>query len=131
MLWDLIQQYQIGQLGQKIDRANDDIAVGSANVKAATRLNDKVDRLILLCQAMFELMQQTTGVTEEQLNAKVAEIHHREGLGGSLMTPKGTPCPKCGAIMSPQFGGCQFCGYRETPSAPALPSSTVDDPNTV
>lgn len=121
MLWDLIQQYQIGQLGQKIDRTNDDMAADAANVTAAVRLNDKVDRLMLLCQAMFELMQQTTGVTEAQLQAKLAEIHQREGLAGGLMTPKGKPCPRCGAIMPPQFGGCQFCGYRDVPSLAGSP----------
>lgn len=119
MLWDLIQQYQIGQLGQKINRTNDDIAADAANVHVAMRLNDKVDRLMLLCQAMFELMQQTSGVTEDQLNAKVAEIHQREGLGGGgLMSPKGKLCPKCGAVMSAEFGGCQFCGYRDASSTP-------------
>jgi len=117
MLWDLLQQYQIGQLDRRVDQIKDDVAEGEGTVRAARRLNDKVDQLALLCRAMFELMQQTSGVTEEQLKAKVLEIDLRDGQTDGRATPTPKRCPKCGAMISPQFGRCLFCGYRDDSSA--------------
>ena len=116
MLWDLLQQYQIGQLGQQVDQMRNDAAISEATVRTAARLNDKVDRLALLCQAMFELMQQTSGVTEAQFKAKIAEIDSRDGQADGRIMPKPKPCPKCGAMISPQFGRCLFCGYHDESS---------------
>jgi len=117
VLWDIFLQYQVGQLDEKLDRINEDIADGQANVRAAKRLNEKVDRLALLTCAMFELMQQATSVTEEQLKAKILEIDLRDGTADGRITPKAKKCPKCGATISPAFGRCLFCGYvDESPS---------------
>ncbi|HEX4565885.1 MAG TPA: hypothetical protein VH138_04600 [Vicinamibacterales bacterium] len=113
MLWDLLLQYQVGQLGDRLDRMSNDAATNEATVRTAGRLNDKVDRLALLCQAMFELMQQTSGVTEEQFKAKIAEIDIRDGQADGRITPKPKRCPKCGAMVSPRFGRCLFCNYHD------------------
>jgi hypothetical protein len=117
VLWDLFQHYQIGRLDQKLDRINEDVAAGEASVRAATQLNEKVDRLALLCRAMFELMQQTSGITEDQLKAKVVEIDLRDGQADGRVTPKPKQCPKCSAMISPHFGRCLFCGWRDESSA--------------
>lgn len=118
MLWDIFLQYQVGQLDQKLDRINEDIADGQANVRAAKRLDDRVARLTLLCCAMFELMQQASGVTEDQLKAKMLEIDLRDGQADGRITAKPMKCPKCGATMSPAFGRCLFCGYTDESSSP-------------
>jgi len=117
MLWDLFQQFQIGQLNQKIDREVDraeDVAVDSA-ARSVMDLEERVSRLALICRAMFELMEESApGLTEEKLSAKVTEIDLRDGVADGQMTPKGKPCPKCGATMSPKFGRCLFCGYKDS-----------------
>ena len=120
MLWDLLLQYQIGQLDQRLNQVMDDAATNEATVRTAGRLNDKVDRLALLCQAMFELMQQTSGVTDEQFKAKVAEIDSRDGQTDGRIMPKPKRCPKCGAMISPQFGRCLFCGYHDESPRPVV-----------
>src|SRR5262245_53552781 len=111
MLWDLYQQYRIEQLDQRLDRVNDDAAAGAATVRAAAALEAKVDRLALICRAMFELMQ-ASGVTEDQLKAKILEIDLRDGHADGRMTRPPTKCPKCGAMVCAQFARCLFCGYR-------------------
>ena len=121
MLWDILLQYQVNQLDDKLDRINEDIADGQANVRAAKRLNDKVDRLTLLCCAMFELMQQASGVTEDQLKAKMVEIDLRDGQADGRITPKPRKCPKCDATISPAFGRCLFCGHVDDSPSPFGP----------
>lgn len=120
MIWDLYQQYQINQLDQKLDRINDNVASDRAVARAAAQLEDKVNRLALLCRAMFELMQQTTGVSEDQLKAKVVEIDLRDGQADGRMTATPKKCPKCGAMIAPRFGRCLFCGYQDEASAASV-----------
>ena len=81
MLWDLYQQYQIGQIGRQLEDVRESAAAleGSSDLRAAARLDEKVNRLALICRAMFELMQASSGITEDQLKAKIVEIDVRPG----------------------------------------------------
>jgi hypothetical protein len=105
MLWDLYQQYRIGQLDRKVDSLQPNRDVLARDL--ALRLEEKLDRLALISRAMFEL----TGISEEHLSAKVVEIDLRDGEADGRMSPRPKKCPKCEAMMSPKFGRCLFCGY--------------------
>jgi hypothetical protein len=85
----------------------------------AFRLEDKVDKLALVCQAMFELLHETSGISEEQLKKKIVEIDGRDGQADGRITPRARKCPKCEATMSPQFGRCLFCGHTDE-AAPVI-----------
>ena len=113
MLWDLYQQYRIEQTDGKLDRVETAAAGDAASVRAALRLEEKVDRLALICRAMFELMQESNGIPEERLKAKVLDIDLRDGHADGKVSPQQRRCPKCKAMMSPQFGRCLFCGHQD------------------
>lgn len=119
MLWDFFQQSQINQLRAEVAQAKDAVAGDGAARRAALHLQERVDRLALVCRAMFELMQAQTGVTEKQLSEKVLEIDLRDGVADGKVSPTPTRCPKCDAMMSPRFGRCIFCG-EQSPHGPAL-----------
>mgnify|MGYP003476712078 FL=1 len=112
MLWDLYQQYRIGQLDRKLENVQVGSTQDAVARDAVARLEEKVDRLGLIARAMFELLQESTGFTEERLSAKVVEIDTRDGQVDGRMTPRPTRCPKCDAMMSPKFGRCLFCGQQ-------------------
>lgn len=120
MLWDLFQQYQIGRIGRELDdvRASAAALEGSSDLRAAARLDDKVNRLALICRAMFELMQASSGVTEDQLKAKIVEIDLSDGQADGKVTARAKRCPKCDAMMSPQMGRCLFCGHQDDSASP-------------
>lgn len=120
-LWDAYQSSQISQLNSRIDRLQDSSAREQAAVRVATELEEKVNRLALICRAMFELLQQTSGLSEDQLKAKIQEIDLRDGQADGRMTPQGKRCPKCDAMMSPKFGRCLFCGYADAAASPFVP----------
>lgn len=118
MLWDLYQQFRINDLEAKL--AGAEAAASGGDVAArrfSAQVDERVDRLALLCRAMFELLAERTGVTEEQLSAKILEIDLRDGQQDGKMSSKPTRCPKCDAMISPRFGRCLFCGEKG-PSAP-------------
>jgi hypothetical protein len=117
-LWDAYQSSQISQLNDRIDGMQDAGARGEAAVRAAVGLEAKVNRLALICQAMFELMP---GVTEDQLKAKIQEIDARDGTVDGRVTARGKKCPKCDATMSPKFGRCLFCGHKDDSASAFIP----------
>jgi hypothetical protein len=119
MLWDLIQHYQIGQLDAKLDRLQDASSQESIAREANKHLAEKVEGLALITRALFELLQEATGVSEQRLRAKITEIDLRDGQADGRMTRLPKRCPKCDAMMSPRFGRCLFCGQQDE-SAPVL-----------
>lgn len=112
MLWDLYQSYRISQLDEKLDRVQSAPTGDAVAREALLRLEEKLDRLALISRAMFELLQ-ATGISEQQLSEKVLEIDLRDGQADGRMAPRPKRCPKCEAMMSPKFGRCLFCGYRD------------------
>ena len=119
MLWDLYQHYQINQLESKLTRVQDHAADDGAARRTAAHMEERIDRLVLLCRAMFELLQESTGHTDERLSAKILEIDLRDGQADGRMSPIPRRCPRCEAMMSPRFGRCLFCGHASE-SGPAL-----------
>jgi hypothetical protein len=113
MLWDLYQSYRISQLEGRLSSTEAAKTQDAVARDAAVRLEEKVDRLALICRAMFELVQETSGITEEQLRKRIVDVDLRDGQSDGRMTRQAKRCPKCEAAMSPQFGRCLFCGYKD------------------
>ena len=113
LIWDLYQSRQISQLDARISEVQAARTKDGVARDAATRLEDKVDKLALICHAMFELMQETHGVSDERLKKKIVEIDGRDGQVDGRITRRAKKCPKCEAMMSPQFGRCLFCGHQD------------------
>ena len=120
MLWDLYQHYQINQLESKLTRVQDQ-AAGDGAARRAAAHNGRTASTGWCCSAarLFELLQESTGHTEERLAAKILEIDMRDGQADGRMSPIPKRCPKCEAMMSPRFGRCLFCG-QASESGPAL-----------
>jgi hypothetical protein len=113
-IWTLLQQRELRDLNSKL--SNVKTQDGFAR-DTAFRVEDRVDELTLICQAMFELLHETSGISEEQLKRKIVEIDGRDGNVDGRITPQIKKCPKCEATISPQFGRCLFCGYKDEAAA--------------
>ena len=117
-VWDLYQSYRISELDGKISDVQTARTQDAVARDAAFRLEDKVDKLALICHAMFELIQESTGISEDQLRKKIVEVDLRDGQADGRVTPRAKKCPKCEAMMSPQFGRCLFCGHKDETAGP-------------
>ncbi len=118
-IWDVFQQYQIHRLNKTFDAARDVIAQDQAGQQVTLdRMDDKVDQLALICRALFELIEERTGLTEQDLVAKITEVDIRDGKADGKMTAQAKPCPSCGSMMSPRFNRCLFCGHKDTSGDP-------------
>ena len=106
-LWDLSQQKQIGEAKAAATDAK------SRNAEQATRVQElefRLERLALACQAMWELLRQTTGLTEAQLLAKISEVDLRDGKKDGRITARRVSCPSCGRTGTSRGKKCIYCG---------------------
>lgn len=89
-IWDLYQQYRISELDNRVSSMQGSRNQDNVARDAAFRLEDKVE-----------------------LRKNILEVDLRDGQADGRMTLKAKKCPKCDAMISPQFGRCLFCGYKD------------------
>jgi hypothetical protein len=80
---------------------------------AASDLEERLDKLSLICMAMWELIRQKTDLGETDLLAKVQELDLRDGAPDGKLTRRVAKCPHCDRTMSPRHQKCLYCGYEK------------------
>jgi DNA-directed RNA polymerase subunit RPC12/RpoP len=75
-------------------------------------LQTQVDRLSLLTEALWRLLQEKTGITEEELVRKVYEVDMEDGKLDGKKAKNKLPlnCPKCGLKTPARRPTCIYCG---------------------
>ena len=73
-------------------------------------LTQRVERLSLVCQAMWELLSQHTHISGNDLMRKVVEVDTRDGLQDGRMAPRVIQCPKCKNNVNTRRPRCVVCG---------------------
>jgi len=76
----------------------------------ARHIEDRLDRLTLICQALWELLKERGELSEDDLAAKVREIDLRDGQADGKISRQIKRCPKCDRVMSPRHQKCLYCG---------------------
>lgn len=111
MLWDLLQQGQIGQANATAESAKQDSASNAEKLhKEVLRLEAKMDRLAIITQGLWELLIEKTDLTEKDIEAKIAEIDIRDGRKDGKILGKPTTCPKCTRPTHSRLRSCPYCG---------------------
>ncbi|HOF18958.1 MAG TPA: hypothetical protein PK082_08605 [Phycisphaerae bacterium] len=107
LLWHLRAVQQSVEAGAAAGRA-----AGKAltAMEEAKRVDDRVEKLTLACMAMWELLRERTGLTEEDLLAKVREIDLRDGAEDGKVARQLKRCPRCDRVMSAKHARCLYCG---------------------
>ncbi len=86
--------------GAKADRARNDVQ----------QIEQRLDCLVLANMALWSLLQEKTGLTEQDLLDRVQQIDLADGQAdGKARTPP-AKCPDCGRMMSPRHKRCLYCG---------------------
>ena len=80
-------------------------------------VEDHVDRLALICEAMWTLIEDNTDLTTDDLFAQIAELDDRDGKADLSRQRVAQPC-ECGAKVPVRAAKCQFCGADAPYSTP-------------
>jgi hypothetical protein len=73
-------------------------------------LQARVDRLSMVCQAMWELLRDKTKLTDEDVIKQMQQIDLRDGVADGKMTRQTLVCPECGRNVSSRREQCLYCG---------------------
>lgn len=76
-------------------------------------MEERLDKLALVCMAMWSLLIEKNGMTEEQLMERVREIDLQDGDADGRVGKKVRKCLQCGRTMSPRHSRCLYCGAEE------------------
>lgn len=76
-------------------------------------LEERLDKLQLICMAMWEVIKEKTDMSEVDLMTKVQELDLRDGIVDGKVTRTVKDCPNCHRRMSPRHKRCLYCGHEE------------------
>jgi hypothetical protein len=73
-------------------------------------LQDRVDRLELICEALWELLKTRMDVNDDQLMGWIAELDLTDGTADGKRSRGPAECPSCSRPNSPRHQNCIYCG---------------------
>ena len=79
------------------------------NTHLDEQLNDRVDRLLIVVGAIWELIGENSKLSDEDLIARALQIDRRDGAEDGHYRLEAVDC-SCGAKVNPATHVCQFCG---------------------
>lgn len=114
LIWDVWQQHRIGELEHKAQASGLQVADAQERARAAEQ---NVDRLMLTSAAMWSLVKQRTGLTDQDLILRVRQMEgdQAEGRGPAVK------CAKCGRTVPARKAKCMYCGAERSGGAGAFP----------
>ncbi|MGF1595357.1 MAG: hypothetical protein ACFCVK_00240 [Acidimicrobiales bacterium] len=119
-LFDLYQHHRIRQTAKRVTMAEENgHRQFQRNQDDIDELHGRIDRLVLVNHALWELLAAATGLDGAALTAKLVEIDERDGRVDGRHQGVAAECA-CGAKVGPRVVNCQFCG------APAPQRSLFD-----
>ena len=98
------------QAAQAESAAQRGVSKAEAAVSEAKLIHDRLDRLTLVCMALWSLLQEKTDLTEDDLLKRVEEIDLLDGRLDGKVAPQVQQCPQCGRRMSVRHKRCLYCG---------------------
>lgn len=75
-----------------------------------TELREQVERMMLLTQAMWELMAERLHLTDQELEAKAQEVDLRDGKADGKVSEHPLRCPNCSRVSNSRHKKCLYCG---------------------
>jgi hypothetical protein len=71
---------------------------------------DRVDRALLACEAMWSLLREKLGLTDIDLVERFNQLDLTDGKLDGKMRKTAVSCPKCGKAISRRMARCMYCG---------------------
>ena len=107
MFWEIYQQRGINSAQASASRAEHKAARVHESIAV---LEDRIDSLSLVCQAMWEIVSGSLPNAEQLLADKVAEVDLRDGNLDGKLTRVGRKCPQCSRPLHRRHKRCLYCG---------------------
>ena len=73
-------------------------------------LEENLSKTLLICEALWELLSQRSGLTVQDLHNKLYEIDMRDGTLDGKNQRKAIECSGCGRMVAARHSTCLYCG---------------------
>ncbi len=108
-IWDMLQR---GNLEMQPPATGAPEVPTTDSAPRVYELQQRMDRMALVARAMWTLLAEKAGLTEEDLAKRITDLDAADGVvDGRVGTPPPVPC-SCGAMVSRKFNRCLFCGKQ-------------------
>jgi hypothetical protein len=78
--------------------------------ETTAELEARLDRTALACEAMWTILRDKLGLTDEQLIERINDVDLSDGQLDGKVRKSPVSCPRCGRTMSRKFPKCMYCG---------------------
>ena len=102
----------VGSAASASESARAAAAAGNAK-RDVSHMEDRIERLSLVCMAMWSLIQDKTKLTEEDLLERVKMIDLMDGVEDGKASQTVQKCHACNRTMSPRHQKCLYCGAEK------------------
>ena len=85
--------------------------------RSARQIEDRHERLALVCMAMWSLLMDKTDLTEQDLIARMKMLDRMDGVADGKATQGVMKCTACNRTMSPRHDKCLYCGQSKLVSS--------------
>lgn len=113
IFWNLSQEHRLNRGAGETARAE---SRASQAIDQMVSVEMKLNTITLACQAMWELLQESQGLTNEQLQQKMEEVDLRDGKLDGRISPVVETCTQCGRKTSRRRSNCLYCGEPLPPA---------------
>ena len=94
--------------------ANEVAAVNTRAHRNVGDVEESVERLTLICEAMWQLIEERTDLDMGDLERRIAELDESDGWRDRRRRRTASSC-ECGAMVPVAALSCYFCGAPSTP----------------
>jgi hypothetical protein len=81
-------------------------------------LHARIDRLTLVNEALWSLLQEASNLTDEHLVDRIHELDESDGNSDGVFRPAASRCYKCDAAVGHGRRTCMFCGAEASGRSP-------------
>lgn len=115
MLWEYLTYRRAAEAEQKASEARYDVRELNSDLHHA---RDDLQRVLLVTRAMWELLREKAGLTDEDLMQKVTELDLADGTRDGRLATGVRSCASCGRTLGRRQGHCLYCGAHDASRGP-------------
>jgi hypothetical protein len=76
-------------------------------------LERRLEKLSLICRAMWTLIQEKANISEKELAQRTVEIDLLDGKADGRVSVPARDCSTCKRTIAPRHDACYYCGSRK------------------
>jgi hypothetical protein len=107
MFWEFYQQSLIHNANTTANRAQ---LKAEQSKDYLDLLENKIESLALACQSLWEILEERTDITSDDLDRKMEEVDLRDGKKDGRLSAAAKTCGSCGRKTSRRRPICLYCG---------------------